>query len=92
VDVQGGDVSVSPKSLSPNVSGKSIYVLWQLTANRKPVAVGGFDVVKGVRKPIPVGELARPYDQTLAFAVSEEPGRTVPATPSKILGVGTVTT
>jgi anti-sigma factor RsiW len=91
VDVQGVDVSVSPKHLSPNASGKNIYVLWQLTANQKPVAVAGFDVVKGVSKPIPVGELARPYNQTLAFAVSEEPGQTVPTTPSKILGVGAVT-
>jgi anti-sigma-K factor RskA len=91
VDVQGDNVSVSPKNLSPNTSGKTVYVLWQLTAKQPPVAVASFDVFAGSKTPVAIGKLARPYAATLAFAVSEEPGTSIPTTPSHILGVGAVT-
>ena len=55
-----------------------------------PLAVGSFDVRGHAGTPIRIGKLAVPYRGTLAFAVSLEHGRTIPAKPSHLVAIGQV--
>ena len=68
-----------------------VYVLWQITGSRRPLAVGSFDVRPGVSGPVKVGPLAASLHGTLAFGVSLEHGRMIPPGPSSIAALGQVT-
>jgi hypothetical protein len=86
--VSHGLVWMEPGNMAPDDIADQIYVLWQLTRASRPLAVGSFDVRAGAHGPVVVGALAAPYDGTLAFAVSLEHGRTIPASPSRIAALG----
>lgn len=82
---------VVPVAMKANDTADQIYVLWQITGSHRPLAVGSFDVRLGLHVPINIGPLAAPYRGTLAFAVSLEQGRTIPAAPSRVQALGQVT-
>lgn len=88
VIVSHGLVWMEPAAMAPDDTADQIYVLWQLTSDNRPLAVGSFDVRSGSHGPVVVGALAAPYYGTLAFAVSLEHGRTIPASPSRIAALG----
>jgi anti-sigma-K factor RskA len=93
VVVVRGDVAyLQADGLPADNPTASIYVLWQITGQHTPLPVASFDVRAGVNHPIRVGTLAAPYADTSAFAVSLEPGRTIPAAPSHPVAVGSATT
>ena len=71
----------------PNPSDE-IYVLWGL-ADGTPRPLGGFDVTgqAPVVQSVPSSGEAAPY---AGFAVSIEPGRTVPASPTRVVASGQV--
>jgi anti-sigma-K factor RskA len=79
-----------PAGLRPDDPARDTYVLWQVRGLSAPVAVGRFDVAGGARAPVRIGRLAIPFSGTVAFAVSLEPGRTVPARPSAAVALGQV--
>lgn len=82
---------IVPSTMKANDTADQIYVLWQITgSHRPPLAVGSFDVRPGAHARVRIGTLAAPYHGTLAFAVSLEPGRTIPASPSKVVAIGPV--
>jgi len=90
VIVTGGSVWLMPSGLAPDDAARQIYVLWQITGARVPLAVGSFDVRRDAGGPLLIGRLAAPYRGTLAFAVSLEHGRTIPAAPSGVVALGQV--
>lgn len=92
VMVRGGSVYLLPSRLAPDNRASQIYVLWQVTGAHTPLPVGSFDVGAGKQSPIALGSLAAPYRDTWAFAISLEPGRTIPAAPSSPIALGTVAT
>ncbi len=88
--VQDGVVWMVPATMNADDTVNEIYVLWQITGSNRPLAVGSFDVRAGAHAPIRIGGLAAPSAGTLAFAVSLEHGRTIPAAPSRIAALGQV--
>ena len=90
VIVTGASVWLMPSGLPADDTARQVYVLWQITGAHVPLAVGSFDVRRHADKPIRIGKLAVPYRGTLAFAVSLEHGRTIPATPSRLVALGPV--
>jgi anti-sigma-K factor RskA len=91
VFVQRQSVWMQPTDMKPDDTADQIYVLWQITGSKHPLAVGSFDVRKGTNAPIDIGPLAAPYHGTVAFAVSLEHGRSIPASPSSVAAIGQVT-
>jgi anti-sigma factor ChrR (cupin superfamily) len=89
VIVHDGVAWMQPSAMAANPAGE-IYVLWQITGARIPLAVGSFDIRAGAHPPIRIGSLAVPYSGTWAFAVSLEHGRTIPVRPSKPVALGQV--
>jgi anti-sigma-K factor RskA len=87
--IRGGKVWMKPARMAANPAG-DIYVLWQITGSHRPLAVGSFDVRPGAHAQVRIGALAASYHGTLAFAVSLEHGRTIPAAPSRVLATGQV--
>jgi hypothetical protein len=55
-----------------------------------PLAVGSFGVSSQQRTPVRIGALAVPYQGTWAFAVSLEHGRAIPASPSRPVALGQI--
>lgn len=90
VVVEGRAVWLRPAALPADHTASQIYVLWQLTGKHTPLAVGSFDVRNGSHTAIRIGTLAAPYQGTLAFAVSLEHGRTIPASPTRQVALGQV--
>ena len=90
VIVRGQSAWLTPAGLPADNAQRQIYVLWQITGNRTPLAVGSFDVRAGEHAPIKVGTLASSYSGTWAFAVSLEHGRSIPAHPSRPVALGPV--
>ena len=74
--------------LGPNDTAEEVYVLWGL-AGGTPQPLGTFDV--GGQAPdvrsVPSAPEAAPY---AGFAVSLEPGRTAPASPTRVVASGQV--
>ena len=87
--IRNGKVWMAPVKMAANPAG-DIYVLWQITGSHRPLAVGSFDIRPGSRAQIKIGALAASYHGTLAFAVSLEQGRTIPAAPSHVVALGQV--
>jgi hypothetical protein len=79
-----------PSGLPADDTSRQVYVLWQITGAHVPLAVGSFDVSGHGGATIRIGKLAVPYRGTLAFAVSLENGRTIPAAPSHLVALGQV--
>jgi hypothetical protein len=90
VIVTGGTAWLVPSGLPADHRADQIYVLWQITGARTPVAVGSFDVAGRHSAAVRIGSLAVPYRGTWAFAVSLEHGREIPAVPSHPVALGQV--
>lgn len=90
VIVSAGSVWLMPSGLPADDTSRQVYVLWQISGAHVPLAVGSFDVRGHASAPIRIGSLAGPYRGTLAFAVSLEHGRTIPAAPSRLVALGQV--
>jgi RNA polymerase sigma-70 factor (ECF subfamily) len=90
VIVTGQTVWLKPARLPADNPARQIYVLWQLAGGRSPVAVGAFDVGGHGGGLVRIGSLPEPYRGTRGFAVSIEPGRTIPAAPSHPVARGLV--
>lgn len=88
VIVTAGTAWLQPAGLPPDNTAHQIYVLWQVTPGHAALPVGSFDIRPGADQPIQIGTLAAPYHSTKAFAVSIEPGRSVPASPSHVIAQG----
>ena len=88
VIVAAGTAWLQPAGLPADDTKRQIYVLWQVTAGHAPLPVGSFDIGPGADQPIRVGTLAASYHATKAFAVSLEPGRAIPASPSHLVAQG----
>jgi hypothetical protein len=75
--------------LPPNDAKTTTYVLWAIQgANRPPLPVGTFDV-GGTLEVRPVRD-AQLHPGVTSFAISREPGRSVPARPSDVVATGSV--
>ena len=88
VDTDGGPQLVTT-GLAGNAADR-IYVLWGLTAaDAAPTGLGAFDVpgVDPSARSVPSGP-DRPF---AAYAVSLEPGRSVPSSPTDVVASGQVT-
>jgi anti-sigma-K factor RskA len=87
--VQGDVITMLPTGMKPAPTG-SEYVLWQLPADGRPIAVKVFTATgKGVVAKATTGVA---YADTTAFAVSEERSGPVPAKPTTpLLASGTAT-
>jgi anti-sigma-K factor RskA len=90
VEVLGDQTWVIPSAMTANDTSSSQYVLWVVPDKGNPVAVGGFDVQSG-RPVVAVGQVSRSLSSVKAFAVSKEPGRTVPKAPTVIVASGALT-
>jgi anti-sigma-K factor RskA len=91
VVVRDGDVEVVSQALPVNDTEET-YVLWGLRDGSKtPEAVGTFDVVRSRLDVNAVVSASTGSDTYDAYAVSLEPGRQPPATPSEVLASGQVT-
>ncbi len=90
VIVTGRTVWLRPAGLPADNTARQVYVLWQVSADHAPVAVGAFDVGRHGRALLRIGSLTQPYGGTRAFAVSIEPGRAIPAAPSHPVARGRV--
>jgi anti-sigma-K factor RskA len=92
VVVHDGEVQVVSQALAVNDDTEETYVLWGLRdGDPTPEAIGTFDVVRPRLDVDDVGSARTGPDAYDTYAVSLEPGRQPPATPSEVLASGQVT-
>ena len=70
-------------------SGHS-YVLWRISAGTPPVGVGAVRI-RPSASPVKAGAITIPVSAVASFALSEEPGDSVPAAPSHVIAQGSTT-
>lgn len=83
----GSDVRIVSMSLSANNTKISTYVLWGLPSGGAPTALGTFDVT-GTQVGVSDVHVLRGPQGFPKYAVSREPGRSAPASPSTVLASG----
>jgi hypothetical protein len=87
-----GQVQVVTTGLPINDSSATTYVVWGVREQASaPEPLGTFDVVSPQMDLRTVGSSATGLDDYSAYAISIEPGREAPATPSDIVANGQVT-
>ena len=91
VVVHDGEVQVVSQALAVNDDTEETYVLWGIRGNAAPEAIGTFDVTRPRLDVDTVGSAGTGSDGYDTYAVSLEPGRQPPATPSEVLASGQVT-
>jgi hypothetical protein len=74
---------IDPHGLPATPKG-DVYVLWALSTGKTPVGVGALHTVP-TSGPVPAGTFTTPIGNVSGFAVTEEPGDAIPATPSEHL-------
>lgn len=79
--------AVMPLGLRPNNTADQIYVVWGLSAGT-PVALSSFDVRADAAELIKWDNAAAQHQK---FAISLEPGRSLPAKPTDVIANGEVT-
>jgi anti-sigma-K factor RskA len=78
-------------ALPANDTASSQYVLWAVpTSGASPVPIGSFDVAPG-HTVSPIGKVSESLSSVKAFAVSKEPGRTLPTKPTVVVASGALT-
>ena len=82
-------ITVVAKGLPVNDTDNSTYVVWG-TSGSTPVALGTFDVVTPQIDLRTVGSTSTGPDQYSAYAISIEPGRQAPSTPTRVVAHGEV--
>jgi anti-sigma-K factor RskA len=92
VVVRDGDVQVVSQALAVNDDTEETYVLWGLReGSSEASAIGTFDVDRSRLDVDDVGSARTGSDDYDTYAVSLEPGRQAPATPSEVVASGQVT-
>jgi anti-sigma-K factor RskA len=89
VVARGDRVQVVAEGLPVNDTGNSTYVVWGMD-DGTPVALGTFDVVTPQMDLRTVGSSATGLDRYSAYAISIEPGREAPSTPTVVVANGEV--
>lgn len=79
--------AVVPLGLRPNDSADQTYVVWGLSTGT-PIALSSFDVSGGTAQLLSWNAAAARHQK---FAISLEPGRSLPAKPSDVVASGEVT-
>lgn len=76
-----------PTGLATPAAGH-VYALWQMPRDGRPILV---TVLPGIHDGVagPSTDLALPYADTAAFAISVEPEGSVPTKPTRVVAVGT---
>jgi hypothetical protein len=74
---------VDPHGLPPTPTG-DVYVLWSLAKGKAPVGVAALHTVP-TSGPVRAGSFTTPITDVSGFAITEEHGNAVPATPSEHL-------
>jgi len=74
---------IDPHGLPATPKG-DVYVLWALSTGKTPVGVGALHT-EPTSGPVRAGSFTTPIGNVSGFAVTEEPGDAVPATPSEHL-------
>jgi anti-sigma-K factor RskA len=91
VELIGDKAWTISAALPANDTSNSQYVLWALPASgAAPVPLGSFDVGPG-HTVSSIGKVSEPLSSVKAFAVSKEPGRTLPTTPTVVVASGALT-
>jgi anti-sigma factor RsiW len=90
VVARDGQVQVVAEGLPPNDVRNTTYVVWGV-GQGAPVPLGTFDVVTPGMDLRTVGSTATGMTDFSTYAISREPGRQAPATPSDIVANGQVT-
>jgi hypothetical protein len=85
-----GQLQVVTSGLGVNNVFTTTYVVWGM-GEASPVPLGTFDVVQPHPDLRTVGSEKTGLDDFTAYAISLEPGRQVPATPSDVVANGQVT-
>ncbi len=83
-------VQVVAQDLPVNDSRDSTYVVWGIQGGT-PEALGTFDVVTPQMDLRTVGSAVTGLDDYAEYAISIEPGRQAPSSPTDIVGRGQVT-
>ena len=87
--VTDGQRQVYAVGMPPNAADETTYVLWGIPEGAAPQPLGTFDVAGSESGPQAVGS-AGEADRFAAYAISLEPGRTAPASPSAVMAKGQV--
>jgi hypothetical protein len=90
VVARADEVQVVADGLTVNDRADETYVVWGVQGDA-PTALGTFDVVTAGMDLRPVGSTATALDDYPAYAISLEPGREAPSTPTDIVATGEVT-
>ncbi|WP_214370605.1 anti-sigma factor domain-containing protein [Pseudonocardia sp. H11422] len=91
VMVNGDDQKLMTVGLPVNSADRETYVLWGMPAAGPPQVIGTFDVAPASAGPHDVGS-APEVGGFSGYAISIEPGRTAPASPSTVVASGQVET
>jgi anti-sigma-K factor RskA len=86
--VNGAERQVYPLGLPVN-SADNIYVAWGIPDGGAPVPLGAFDVASADQGVLTVGSAPQAEEFT-TYAISIEPGRTAPASPTQVVASGEV--
>lgn len=88
VVVADGERKLITVGMMPNPTSTHTYVLWGIST-APPQALDAFDVTQGTTGPRRVGS-ADEADSFTGYAISLEPGRSAPASPSQVVASGQV--
>lgn len=89
--IHDGRASLVLEGFPRNDRSNSVYVLWEQDASGTFRAVRPFDIVNDGTNLIAELPLSVPIDSLQALAISYEPGRATPASPTKRVAAGTPT-
>lgn len=90
VVLHAGGAKVMANGLPVNDHEESIFVLWGMRDSLSPVPLGTFDVSRPDLDMRPVSSTSTGLDQYDGYAISLEPGRQAPSTPTDTVATGTV--
>jgi hypothetical protein len=90
VVARGDQLQVVASGLSVNDTEDEVYVVWGVDGDQ-PTPLGTFDVVTSAMDLRAVGSSATGLDDFSGYAISIEPGRQAPSSPTDIVATGQVT-
>ncbi|MGY1747277.1 anti-sigma factor domain-containing protein [Blastococcus sp. SYSU D00695] len=86
VVARDGQVQVVTQGLPVNDRRAETYVVWGIAES--PIPLGTFDVVRSQTDVVTVGSAATGLDDYGAYAISLEPGREAPSSPTEVVASG----
>ncbi|CAN5253121.1 hypothetical protein BH20ACT5_BH20ACT5_13220 [soil metagenome] len=90
VVLHAGGAKIMANGLPVNDHDESIFVLWGLRDSLSPVPLGTFDIARPDLDMRPVSSTSTGLDEYDGYAISLEPGRQAPSTPTDTVATGTV--